>query len=138
MGLGGCSIPAPVSISTYAFDGASYAFSGKSLSDHAISAVLNQDCAVLRLFQGRLVCHDVGDTRDEELYQALAAVHGRFSPLNTPYDVTRIDSVESVGPYDGVPGAAGRDDWLAQLPREQRLVGLDRPAPPVVLATRHD
>ena len=123
LGLGGCSIPTPVSIATYAVDGFSYAVTGKSMSDHALSAVLEQDCAMLRMVQGRLVCRDEGDTYDEEIRQALADVYGLHSPLNTPYPVIASDSVDAVGEHDGVTLPQDEHYYLERLPREDRLVG---------------
>lgn len=127
VGLGGCGVPAPVSIASYAVDGVSYAITGKSMSDHAISVVLDQDCAMLRVLQGRIVCREDGDTSDDEIRDALTAAYGLHSPLNTPYPVIAADSVEAVGEYDGI--TLPRDDhyYLERLPREQRLVGFGRP-----------
>jgi hypothetical protein len=56
--LGGCVLPPAVAVASYAADGASYAVSDKSLSDHGISAVKNQDCATWHFFVGRAVCED--------------------------------------------------------------------------------
>ncbi len=41
--LNACALPAAFTIATLAVDGISYATSGKSVSDHAISAVANED-----------------------------------------------------------------------------------------------
>lgn len=103
MAVSACgAVPTPLSVASYAVDGISYAVSGKALTDHALSAVLEEDCAMARAVQGRTVCHEVGDTTGEELYQAVAAVHGEYSPLNTPYPVVPYDSVASVGENDGI------------------------------------
>ncbi len=57
--LAGCAaIPPAVSVATWAIEGASLAFSGKSVSDHAISAVTRKDCAMWRLLKGEPVCAD--------------------------------------------------------------------------------
>lgn len=57
--LAGCAaIPPAVSVATWAIEGASLAFSGKSISDHAISAVTRKDCAMWRLLKGEPVCED--------------------------------------------------------------------------------
>src|SRR5277367_1220350 len=56
--LSGCVLPPAVAVASYAADGASYAVSDKSLSDHGISAVKNQDCATWHFFVGRAVCED--------------------------------------------------------------------------------
>ena len=48
--LGGCvAIPPAVVGVSYAADGVSYLFSGKSVSDHAISEIADEDCALWRL-----------------------------------------------------------------------------------------
>ena len=57
LALAGC-LPPGVTIVSYAADGASYAASGKSLSDHGISAVKREDCATWHFFVGRAVCEN--------------------------------------------------------------------------------
>lgn len=56
--LNACALPAVYSIATLAVDGISYATSGKGLSDHAISVVANEDCAMWRVFVARPICRD--------------------------------------------------------------------------------
>lgn len=57
--LAGCvAIPPAVSIASWAINGVSYLASGKSVSDHAISAVLDQDCATWRILKGDPICVD--------------------------------------------------------------------------------
>jgi hypothetical protein len=56
--LNACALPASFSIASLAIDGISYATSGKSVSDHAISAVANEDCAMWRALQARPICRD--------------------------------------------------------------------------------
>ena len=58
VGLSGCVLPPAVAVATYAADGASYVASGKSLSDHGVSAVTQKDCATWHAFVGRAVCED--------------------------------------------------------------------------------
>ncbi len=53
-----CSIPTPLTVVTFAFDGVSLIVSGKTLSDHALSAVNNEDCAMWRVFKDRPICHE--------------------------------------------------------------------------------
>lgn len=58
--LAGCAaIPPAVSIATWAIDGATLAISGKSVSDHALSAATQRDCAIWRLLKGEPVCTDI-------------------------------------------------------------------------------
>ncbi|MGB0682421.1 MAG: SPOR domain-containing protein [Magnetovibrionaceae bacterium] len=59
LSLSACgTIPTPISVATYAVDGISYIVSGKSLTDHGISYVMGQDCALLRPFWGDPICKD--------------------------------------------------------------------------------
>ena len=53
---GGCAVPA-MTAASYGADGASYADSGKSTSDHFMSMVSKKDCALWRVFRNENVCH---------------------------------------------------------------------------------
>lgn len=57
--VAGC-VPLPVTIASTAFSGLSYVASGKSTTDHMLSATLEQDCALTRPVFGDPVCRDVG------------------------------------------------------------------------------
>ena len=47
--LSGClALPPAIQLASLAIDGISYMQTGKSISDHALSAVTNKDCAMLR------------------------------------------------------------------------------------------
>jgi hypothetical protein len=56
--LSGCFVPPSVAVASYAVDAGSYAATGKSVEDHGLSAVKNQDCATWHFFVGRAVCED--------------------------------------------------------------------------------
>ncbi|MFO0998429.1 MAG: SPOR domain-containing protein [Alphaproteobacteria bacterium] len=60
--LSGCVLPAAVSIASFAFDGASYVATGKSVQDHAISMVADEDCALWRVVAGRSICVEKSET----------------------------------------------------------------------------
>ena len=47
--LGGCGLPPALTAASWALDGVSYLVSGKSVTDHAISEVAAQDCALFRI-----------------------------------------------------------------------------------------
>ena len=67
-GLAGCIMPPVVSYASLAMDGISYATTGKSVSDHALSAATNQDCAVWRAVseqQIEAVCQDPAPDSDD-------------------------------------------------------------------------
>jgi hypothetical protein len=57
LSLGGC-LPPAVAVASYAADGASYAVSDKSLSDHGMSVASGEDCASWHFFVGLAVCED--------------------------------------------------------------------------------
>lgn len=63
--LSGCALPPAVSVASFVADGASYVITGKSTTDHAISMVVQQDCALLRVVRGRPIC----DPDDEVLIE---------------------------------------------------------------------
>ena len=65
--LGGCvaAIPPAVTIASYAVDGVSVLVSGKSVSDHAISEIADQDCVMFRLLEFELPCRDYKEDVDE-------------------------------------------------------------------------
>jgi len=66
LGLGGCALPTGVVIAGYAADGASYLVTGKSATDHALSAAADRDCAVLRVTIHEPVCRISEKNRREE------------------------------------------------------------------------
>lgn len=57
--VSGCFLSA-YQIATWTATGVSYAFSGKGVGDHALSLAMNQDCATLRVLQGKEICVDYG------------------------------------------------------------------------------
>jgi hypothetical protein len=69
--VAGC-VPGAVSIASYSFDGFSYATTGKSLSDRAISQAEDQNCAVWRVLLLRPVCRDYTPEERKEIDTQLA------------------------------------------------------------------
>ena len=59
--LTGCGLPPALTIASTVADGFSYIVSGKSVSDHALSVVASQDCAMLRLLDDGEICVDHAD-----------------------------------------------------------------------------
>jgi cell division protein FtsN len=55
--LSGC-VPVGFTIASYAVDGASYAGSGKSLTDHMLSDWKGRDCATWRILRSQPICKD--------------------------------------------------------------------------------
>ncbi len=62
----GCALPVPLQLASWAISGISYATTGKSISDHAVSAVTEKDCAVHRIALGKQICTNIAP--DETMY----------------------------------------------------------------------
>jgi hypothetical protein len=60
---GGCAVTA-VTAASYGADGASYAETGKTTTDHFASMVSKKDCALFRVFHNENVCHARPDGKD--------------------------------------------------------------------------
>src|SRR5713226_5046571 len=56
--LSGCGLPPAVMIASYAADGVSYVATGKSVTDHGISAATGRDCALWRIVKSKPICTD--------------------------------------------------------------------------------
>jgi len=56
--LGGCFLPAGVQIASFFAEGVSLMTTDKTLGDHGLSAVTNQDCAVWRVINDEEICRD--------------------------------------------------------------------------------
>ena len=67
--LTGCGLPPAVSVVSSLVDVVSYVATGKSPTDHAISAVAHEDCALLRVVQDKAIC----DPDGEVLFELVAA-----------------------------------------------------------------
>ena len=56
--LSGCGLPPAVVIASYAADGVSYIGTGKSVTDHGLSAATGRDCALFRVVKAKPICTD--------------------------------------------------------------------------------
>jgi hypothetical protein len=59
---GGCALPAGVVLASYAADGVSYAATGKTVTDHGLSAAAGHDCGVIRALLHRKPLCDTTET----------------------------------------------------------------------------
>lgn len=59
--LTGCGVPPVVTVASLVADAASYAATGKSTSDHAISAIAREDCALIRVMNNLPICEPNGE-----------------------------------------------------------------------------
>ena len=56
--LGGCAVPVPLQIASWAVDGLLFITTEKTMSDHGISLALQRDCAMLRVVTEGDLCRD--------------------------------------------------------------------------------
>lgn len=134
LALGGCALPPAVAIASYVIDVGSFVATGKTATDHGISAVAQQDCALMRVFEGG-ICREDQDyaMADAGVLEPLpplepagpqALVPGNLQPL-TPtrgsgLQVAGLAPVTAVLPPTPItPLAAGGD--LARLPQVELL-----------------
>ena len=61
MFLAGCGLPPAVTVASLFVDGVSFVTTGKGTADHALSAVANEDCALLRVVDGKEICDPDGE-----------------------------------------------------------------------------
>ncbi|OUS14204.1 hypothetical protein A9Q97_04200 [Rhodospirillales bacterium 47_12_T64] len=84
--LTGCALPPVIGVASLAVDVASYFFSGKTLTDHGISTIAQQDCALIRIMEGSLC----------EEYVDFEVADATLVPLS-PVDEIEIAEVSDVG-----------------------------------------
>ena len=112
--LGGCGlVPPAISIASFAADAFSYAVSGKSVSDHGLSMVMQEDCAVLNFVKGEAICApgphpeiDMAAPRDPEAERTLLA-SARTEPDTNPVAEGPIWAPPGPGPLSLQYAAAG-------------------------------
>lgn len=93
----GCVLPPAVTIASFAADGVSYAATGKSVTDHGISAATGHDCALLRpVLDDKPVC----DTTETAAGKDVPVERGSAS-------AARPDKAAAP-----VPGAVARDRYV--------------------------
>jgi len=54
--LAGCAVPPALTLASFAADGISYLATGKSTTDHALSAIASEDCALMRAVKEEPIC----------------------------------------------------------------------------------
>jgi len=59
--LSGCAMPVPFQIASWAIDGISYLTTDKTIADHGLSMVTQQDCAIWRGIKGDEICSEIDD-----------------------------------------------------------------------------
>jgi len=98
--LAGCTaaLPPQLALVSQAADGVSYVFTGKSSTDHIVSAAFSRDCAVVRMAQGEAICKPRRE--DTELGQAEIQIYGGHpgAALDAPTAGDQTVALASVAP----------------------------------------
>ncbi len=85
--LGGCAI-SPSNAISFAVGSASYFFTGKTTTDHALSLVMQEDCELVRVIDGE-ICADEQDYKNATMVAALQPL-----PDGANFGDTRVEVVE--------------------------------------------
>ncbi len=104
--LGGCALPVPLQIASWAVDGLLLITTEKTMADHSVSLVVQRDCAMLRVVTEGTLC------RDDDSATAVAEAK---SPPAIEVDVAALVAKETAD--DAVTVRAGDDvaERLASL-----------------------
>lgn len=88
--LSGCGLPLAVTVGSYAADGASYIATGKSVTDHGLTAVTGRDCALLRpILKSKPICEDQPMARDDPAPAPVqVGQNATANPLSAPLVAT--------------------------------------------------
>jgi len=106
LSLAGCGLPPAIAIIAYAADGVSYVTTGKSTTDHALSAAVDRDCSVLRAAYDEPVCRKSDkNRRDEKAARDAAMTAYVASSDEVAPGLVRLDG-------DGVPDESAQVAWL--------------------------
>ena len=100
--LAGCALPPVISVASLALSGASYATTGKSTSDHALSAIVGEDCALHRAVGDDDIC----DPNGEVLFKADTTESASANLyLDPEIGLTSADSLDYTGPASDLQAA---------------------------------
>ena len=113
--LSGCLLPPIITIASLALDVGSYAVSGKTMTDHGISLVAEEDCALMRVFEGHL-CEDYQHYEHE----SVAILHPLDAGGRVPgYDMASLShandplAARPLGRREGIAIGHGQIDIFA-------------------------
>ena len=120
--LSGCVVLPPIaSFASWTFGGVTYAVSGKTVSDHAFSAITQEDCAFLRVLDNEPVCRDFAEGEEpilvaydgEELYPT--GIEERL-PFDGKSHVAEPEATRLAGAAPELTTAAGPPAPPADIP----------------------
>lgn len=153
LALGGCGLPIGVTIASFVADGISLATTEKTLTDHAISAVAQRDCAVWRGLKGDDICREAvsgpvlaaaDGERDEEspepdeilIAVADAAERGSPADASSPPQSAADQPAEALANFDVAAGGPPDEIFLINLaPPQPAPLPITKPSPVVTGGT---
>ena len=94
--LAGCFLPPVISLASLALDIGSFAATGKTVADHGISAAAQEDCALLRVFDGG-ICRPYEDYEDDVSLAALEPLTPLGETSHLPGDAHDGDLLAGLG-----------------------------------------
>lgn len=106
--VAGCVAPPIVTYASVALDGASFFATGKSVGDHALSAAIDEDCAVLRMVTEQdveAVCREYASEEEREAAMAPTVVSA-FKTLFTEIEPGKVPPRTAVDPEPVLPVAS--------------------------------
>ena len=112
--LGGCALPVPLQIASWAVDGLLFITTEKTMADHGVSLVAQRDCAMLRVVTEGALCRDVDPTTAvavAELPPTIGVNIAALDATETADDAIMSRAGESPRALDDAPlsGRAGDD-----------------------------
>ena len=135
LSLSGCivAVPPAIQLASLALDGVSYIATGKSVTDHAISGVTNQDCAMLRGLQGDDIC----TANDEEIAMppngtALPAAPSADDAARTVVAASEDASFQTFSATQAALGGEDQDEILDLIPAASRSIDMQTASGPML------
>ena len=122
LGLAGCVAPPIITYASAALEGVSFVATGKSVGDHALSAVVDKDCALLRAVTERdvkAVCREYA-SEDERKAAMAPNVAATFKTLFVTIEPEKVPPRASADPAPLLPVALMAGTGEAGAPLETR------------------
>ncbi len=127
--VGGCALPMSVQIASWAVDGISYIATEKSVGDHVLSAVVDQDCAVWRTLKGDDICIDASDEIQVATAEVVAATATTGDPEARKIAREPETATMASNPDDMAADDAAAFETAAGASFAARLAALPTPTP---------
>lgn len=112
LGLAGCVAPPILTYASVALDGMSFLATGKSVGDHALSAAVDEDCAVLRVVTEQdveAVCREYASEEEREAAMAPTVV-AAFKSLMVEIEPGKVPRTVEPAPLLAVAAMTGVDE----------------------------